>query len=131
MSSFSHNSDLLIVEWDHPGIGVRSFVRFGRRTGILQDHGIEGDVRILCSGFEHAVTLGWTFWSHVSAHFPFFTYLTRVTDICTRQFLGQLFAGWFADRYGRTKTIYLMILNVYIGVTLEVVSRNRNDYTGS
>jgi MFS family permease len=47
------------------------------------------------------------------------------------QFLGQLFAGWFADRYGRTKSIYLMIFNVYIGVMTEVLSQNKNDYTGA
>jgi MFS family permease len=48
-----------------------------------------------------------------------------------RQFAGQLFAGWFSDRYGRTKTIYLMIFNVYIGVMTEILSQNKNDYTGA
>lgn len=47
------------------------------------------------------------------------------------QFLGQLFAGWCSDRFGRTKTIYLMIFNVYIGVMTEVLSQNKNDYTGA
>lgn len=48
-----------------------------------------------------------------------------------RQFLGQLFAGWFSDRFGRTKTIYLMTLFVYLGVMTEILSQNRNDYTGA
>lgn len=48
-----------------------------------------------------------------------------------RQFLGQLFAGWFADRFGRTKTIYLMVVNVYLGVMTEILSQNKNDYTGA
>lgn len=47
------------------------------------------------------------------------------------QFLGQLFAGWFADRFGRRKCIYLMVLNVYLGVMTEILSRNKNDYTGA
>ncbi|KAK4940578.1 hypothetical protein LTR10_019337 [Elasticomyces elasticus] len=47
------------------------------------------------------------------------------------QFLGQIFAGWFADRFGRTKTIYLMVFNVYIGVMTEILSRNRYDYLGA
>ncbi|KAK9447081.1 general substrate transporter [Limtongia smithiae] len=47
------------------------------------------------------------------------------------QFVGQMFAGWFADRYGRSKAIYLMVLNVYLGVLTEVLSRNKNDYTGA
>lgn len=52
-------------------------------------------------------------------------------DLALRQFIGQLFAGWFADRFGRTKAIYLMILNVYLGVMTEVLSQNKNDYTGA
>ncbi|RAO69146.1 uncharacterized protein BHQ10_005158 [Talaromyces amestolkiae] len=47
------------------------------------------------------------------------------------QFSGQLFAGWFADRYGRSKCIYLMIFNTYIGVMTEILSQNKNDYTGA
>lgn len=58
---------------------------------------------------------------------------TTPTTILTgdRQFSGQMFAGWFSDRFGRTKTIYLMLLLVYLGVTTEVLSQNRNDYTGA
>jgi MFS transporter, SP family, general alpha glucoside:H+ symporter len=47
------------------------------------------------------------------------------------QFLGQLFAGWFADRFGRRAGIYLMVFNVYIGVMTEILSQNKNDYTGA
>ncbi|KAH8667001.1 general substrate transporter [Xylariales sp. PMI_506] len=47
------------------------------------------------------------------------------------QLLGQLFAGWFADRFGRTKCVYLMVFNVYIGVMTEILSSNKNDYTGA
>ncbi|CAK7203119.1 hypothetical protein SEUCBS139899_005848 [Sporothrix eucalyptigena] len=47
------------------------------------------------------------------------------------QFLGQLFAGWFADRFGRTWCIYLMCLNVYLGVMTEVLSQNKYDYLGA
>jgi hypothetical protein len=49
----------------------------------------------------------------------------------SRQFSGQLFAGWFADRYGRSKCIYLMIFSTYIGVMTEILSQNKNDYTGA
>ncbi|KAH6957824.1 general substrate transporter [Ilyonectria sp. MPI-CAGE-AT-0026] len=45
--------------------------------------------------------------------------------------LGQLFAGWFADRFGRIKCIYLMVLNIYLGVMVEILSENKNDYTGA
>ncbi|CAK7228506.1 hypothetical protein SBRCBS47491_006926 [Sporothrix bragantina] len=47
------------------------------------------------------------------------------------QFLGQLFAGWFADRFGRTWCVYLMCLNVYLGVMTEVLSNNKYDYLGA
>lgn len=53
------------------------------------------------------------------------------TDGINRQFSGQLFAGWFADRFGRRKAIYLMILIVYLGVMTEILSQNKNDYTGA
>lgn len=49
----------------------------------------------------------------------------------SRQLLGQLFAGWFADRFGRRRCIFLMVFNIYIGVMTEVLSRNRYDYTGA
>ncbi|KAL1896079.1 hypothetical protein Sste5346_004818 [Sporothrix stenoceras] len=47
------------------------------------------------------------------------------------QFLGQIFAGWFADRFGRTWCVYLMCLNVYLGVMTEILSNNKYDYLGA
>lgn len=58
---------------------------------------------------------------------PYAVHLTQRS----RQFSGQLFAGWFADRYGRSKCIYLMIFFTYIGVMTELLSQNKNDYTGA
>ncbi|KAL6401537.1 putative mfs hexose transporter [Ilyonectria robusta] len=35
------------------------------------------------------------------------------------------------DRFGRIKCIYLMVLNIYLGVMVEILSKNKNDYTGA
>ena len=42
-----------------------------------------------------------------------------------------MFAGWFSDRFGRCKAVYLMVFNVFLGVMTEILSQNKNDYTGA
>ncbi|OJJ42472.1 hypothetical protein ASPZODRAFT_125479 [Penicilliopsis zonata CBS 506.65] len=47
------------------------------------------------------------------------------------QIIGNLSAGWVADRFGRSKALFTFIVIIYLGVMTEILSKNKNDFTGA